>query len=164
MDAGAVEQVFVGVLVWAVAVRVAEFGFVPVGGGPEDGDFLAGRNGAAADFDFAGGYPAVGVPASAPGGSMMASGDPVMDRIQTEIRTLTRDSGPRAELRTGYRERSGEAGLSELKELTGSAEVSTSLGNGRIKARAEATRAIVFSAPPSQDMSAPSVRWFSSSK
>ncbi len=85
-----------------------------------------------------GGYPAVGVPASAPGGSMMTSGDPVMDRIQTEIRTLTRESGPRAELRTGYRERSGEAGLSELKELTGSAEVSTSLGNGRIKARAEA--------------------------
>lgn len=68
----------------------------------------------------------------------MTSGDPVMDRIQTEIRTLTRDSGPRAELRTGYRERSGEAGLSELKELTGSAEVSTSVGNGRIKARAEA--------------------------
>src|SRR5690554_301285 len=60
VDAGAVEQVFVGVLVRAVAVRVAEFGFVPVGGGPEDGDFLAGRNGAAADFDFAGGYPAVG--------------------------------------------------------------------------------------------------------
>ena len=30
---------------------------------------------------------------------MMTSGDPVMDRIQTEIRTLTRDSGPRAELR-----------------------------------------------------------------
>ena len=91
-----------------------------------------------ASFKYSMQYCSVGVPASAPGGSMMTSGDPVMDRIQTEIRTLTRDSGPRAELRTGYRERSGEAGLSELKELTGSAEVSTSLGNGRIKARAEA--------------------------
>lgn len=65
-------------------------------------------------------------------------GDPVLGRIQSEINELRRDSGPRADLKTGYRERSGEIGLSALKELSGTAEVSTSLGNGRISGKAQA--------------------------
>jgi tetratricopeptide (TPR) repeat protein len=66
------------------------------------------------------------------------SGDPVLGRIQSEISQLTRESGPRADLNTGYRERSGETGLSALREMTGTAEVSTGLGNGRISAKAQA--------------------------
>lgn len=65
-------------------------------------------------------------------------GDPVLGRIQSEIAELRQESGPRAELRTGYRERSGETGLSALKELSGTAEVSTGLGNGRISGKAQA--------------------------
>ncbi|WHO37288.1 cellulose synthase subunit BcsC-related outer membrane protein [Sphingobium sp. AP49] len=89
-----------------------------------------------------GGFGSPALPASvaapAPSAPGVVSGDPVMARIQSEIQTLTRESGPRAELRTGYRERSGETGLSGLKELTGTAEISTGLGGGRIKAKAEA--------------------------
>lgn len=66
------------------------------------------------------------------------AGDPVLARLETDIRTLTGDSGPRADIETGYRERSGEAGLSALKELTGSAAISTGVGNGRLSAKAEA--------------------------
>lgn len=65
-------------------------------------------------------------------------GDPVLARLESDIRTLAGDNGPRADVETGYRERSGEAGLSELKELTGSAAISTGLGNGRLSAKAEA--------------------------
>ncbi|WP_257558333.1 cellulose synthase subunit BcsC-related outer membrane protein [Sphingobium sp. CFD-2] len=71
-----------------------------------------------------------------PGGGMTS--DPVLARLETEIRSLSADKGPRADVETGYRERSGEAGLSALKELTGSATISTGVGNGRISAKAEA--------------------------
>ncbi|MGC4252381.1 MAG: cellulose synthase subunit BcsC-related outer membrane protein [Sphingobium sp.] len=64
--------------------------------------------------------------------------DPVLATIQSDIEKLTQESGPRAEMRTGYRQRSGETGLSELKELTGSAEISAPFADGRVKARAEA--------------------------
>ena len=68
----------------------------------------------------------------------MVSSDPVLASIQTDINALTRRSGPRADVQTGYRERSGETGLSALKEVTGSAEISTGLGNGRIGAKVDA--------------------------
>lgn len=71
-------------------------------------------------------------------GIAMAGSDPVMNRIQSEISQLSRESGPRADLQTGYRERSGETGLSALKELSGTAELSTGLGDGRLSARAQA--------------------------
>ncbi|MET0249944.1 MAG: tetratricopeptide repeat protein, partial [Sphingobium sp.] len=73
---------------------------------------------------------------AAPGNAPI--GDPVLGRIQSEINELARESGPRAELRTGYRERSGEVGLSALKELSGTAEISTGLGNGRVSGKAHA--------------------------
>lgn len=88
-----------------------------------------------------GSLPGTGAPppmASYASGGGETSGDPELDRIQSEIRTLSRESGPRADLNTGYRERSGETGLSALKELTGTAELSTGLGNGRVTAKAQA--------------------------
>lgn len=81
---------------------------------------------------------AAGAPAAYADTTGAPVGDPVLGRIQSEIRQLTQQSGPRADLRTGYRERSGETGLSALKELTGTAEISTGLGNGRISAKAQA--------------------------
>ena len=65
-------------------------------------------------------------------------GDPVLAQLESDIRSLTGESGPRADVETGYRQRSGEEGLSELREITGSATVSTGVGNGRISAKAEA--------------------------
>ena len=73
--------------------------------------------------------------AIAPGGAL---GDPVLARLESDIRTLSGESGPRAEVETGYRQRSGEPGLSEMKEITGSASISTGIGNGRLSAKAEA--------------------------
>ena len=64
--------------------------------------------------------------------------DPVLQSIDQDMRALTADSGPRADVGTGYRQRSGETGLSALRELTGSAELSTDFADGRVSARAEA--------------------------
>ena len=69
---------------------------------------------------------------------MGGSADPVMAGIEADIRALTKSSGPRVDLQTSYRQRKGEAGLSALSEIKGSAEISTGLLGGRIKARAEA--------------------------
>lgn len=81
-----------------------------------------------------------GAPFAAPPGVSQSGpvGDPVMARLESDIRSLTGQSGPRADVETGYRQRSGEKGLSSLKELTGSAAISTGVGNGRISAKAEA--------------------------
>jgi Flp pilus assembly protein TadD len=64
--------------------------------------------------------------------------DPVLRRIQSDLATLTQESGPRADFKTGFRSRKGETGLSALKEVTGAAEISTGFAGGRIAARAEA--------------------------
>ena len=71
---------------------------------------------------------------------LAASGpvDPVLAKISGDIAQLTRESGPRVDLATSYRERKGETGLSQLSDLRGSAEVSTGLAGGRVRARAEA--------------------------
>ena len=87
------------------------------------------------------GYPA----ASAATSSGMAfpepayGGDPVMSQIQSEIAQMSSDSGPRVDVETGYRQRSGETGLSQLDEIKGSARFSTSAAGGRIYAKAEAS-------------------------
>lgn len=65
-------------------------------------------------------------------------GDPVLAKIQSDIQGLNQDSGPRAEVQTGFRARSGETGLSALKELNGTAEVSTGVLGGRVAVRAQA--------------------------
>ncbi|WP_230769853.1 cellulose biosynthesis protein BcsC [Sphingomonas sp. Leaf4] len=69
--------------------------------------------------------PAATVPAA-------AIGDPELARLRAQIASQVGDSGPRAEMTLGYRERSGETGLSGLRELSGTARVSTSVGGGRI--------------------------------
>lgn len=73
-----------------------------------------------------------------PGGSPVVSGDPVLAGIEADLRRLTNDRGPRADVTTGYRDRSGEAGLSTLKELTGTAKLSTGVGPGRLGVQVQA--------------------------
>lgn len=89
-----------------------------------------------------GGVPAgsFGMPAPAAPSPDMAYGsaDPVLASIASDIETLSEDSRPRADLQTGYRSRKGETGLSALSELKGTAEFSTGLAGGRVRARAEA--------------------------
>lgn len=95
----------------------------------------------------AGGYPAAGYAAggyatsayAAPQVPVAYAGDPVMTQIQSEIDQLAQDSGPRVDVQTAYRQRSGETGLSKLDEIKGSAKVSTSALSGRVYAKAEAS-------------------------
>jgi len=67
------------------------------------------------------------------------AGDPVMTQIQSQIDQLAQDSGPRVDVQTAYRARSGETGLSQLDEIKGSAKVSTGALRGRVFVKAEAT-------------------------
>ena len=73
------------------------------------------------------------------GSATAYSADPVMAQIQSQIADLSQDSGPRADIVTGYRRRSGEAGLSQLDEIKGSARFSTDAPGGRVYAKAEAS-------------------------
>ncbi|WP_395337355.1 cellulose synthase subunit BcsC-related outer membrane protein [Novosphingobium sp. BL-8H] len=66
------------------------------------------------------------------------SGDPVMAQIQSQLASLTQETGPRVDVETGYRQRSGEKGLSRLDEIKGSVRLSTDAPGGRVFARAEA--------------------------
>ncbi|MBB3859985.1 tetratricopeptide (TPR) repeat protein [Novosphingobium hassiacum] len=66
------------------------------------------------------------------------AGDPVLAAIASDIETLNEDARPRADLDTSYRSRKGETGLSALSEIKGTAEFSTGLAGGRVRARAEA--------------------------
>lgn len=76
---------------------------------------------------------------SAPGqGGPAYSADPVMAKLQSDIASLSQDSGPRVDFDTSFRDRSGETGLSALSEIKGSAKFSTGLGSGRLYARADA--------------------------
>lgn len=87
------------------------------------------------------GVPAPSMPtADSSFGSAAPTGpvDPVLASIASDIETLSEDARPRADLQTGYRSRKGEAGLSALSEIKGTAEFSTGLAGGRVKARAEA--------------------------
>jgi Flp pilus assembly protein TadD len=77
-------------------------------------------------------------PSDEPGGTDSGFGDPEINRIQAQIDAISQNSGPRADVRTGYRERSGETGLSALKEVSGAVDLSTSFAGGRISGRAEA--------------------------
>lgn len=87
----------------------------------------------------------VGLPGSVPGGygtpqvPVAYAGDPVMTRIQSEIDGLAQDSGPRVDVQTAYRARSGEVGLSQMDEIKGSAKVSTGALRGRVFVKAEAS-------------------------
>ena len=65
--------------------------------------------------------------------------DPVMAQIQSQLASLTQETGPRVDVETGYRQRSGEKGLSRLDEIKGSVRFSTDVPSGRVYAKAEAT-------------------------
>jgi thioredoxin-like negative regulator of GroEL len=64
--------------------------------------------------------------------------DPVLASIDRDMRSLANDSGPRVDVETGFRSRTGEEGLSRLKELSGEARISTTVAGGRISAKARA--------------------------
>ncbi|WIW90448.1 cellulose synthase subunit BcsC-related outer membrane protein (plasmid) [Sphingobium sp. V4] len=113
---------------------------------PQQSSFAAGTPGFASNALASAAFTSSSSFETPQGGSGI--GDPVLARLESDIRSLSRDSGPRAEVETGYRERSGEPGLSELKELTGSAAISTSIGNGRLSAKAEAV--VLDAGAPSQ--------------
>ncbi|WP_404479635.1 cellulose synthase subunit BcsC-related outer membrane protein [Novosphingobium sp. BL-52-GroH] len=90
---------------------------------------------------------AAAAPAALPGSGSYGSpqvpvayaGDPVMMQIQSEIDGLAQDSGPRVEVQTAYRARSGEVGLSQMDEIKGSAKISAGALRGRVFAKAEAS-------------------------
>lgn len=67
----------------------------------------------------------------------VATGDPVLDRITANMEELSATSGPLIAIETSYRERSGEAGLSGLQDIGGSAELSTDFAGGRVSVRAD---------------------------
>ncbi len=106
-----------------------------------------GRSSAPMAFTVAPGYGAgsPGVPAStgfapagyaSPNGAVpqagVAGGDATLIRLRDDIARLSDDTGPRAEMKLGFRERSGETGLSEMRELSGTATLSTGVAGGRI--------------------------------
>lgn len=64
--------------------------------------------------------------------------DPVLASIDRDMRSLSAETGPRIDVQSGFRSRSGETGLSELKELSGEAQISTNLAGGRVSAKAKA--------------------------
>ncbi|MEG3152189.1 cellulose synthase subunit BcsC-related outer membrane protein [Sphingomonas sp. ZT3P38] len=82
-------------------------------------------------------YPASYAPAY-PAISGTVAADPVMAKLQSDITALSSNTGPRADVTMGYRQRSGETGLSELRELSGTAGASTDLLGGRIGVSATA--------------------------
>lgn len=66
----------------------------------------------------------------------VAGGDATLIRLRDDIARLSDDAGPRAEMKLGFRERSGETGLSELRELSGTATLSTGVAGGRVSVSA----------------------------
>ncbi len=65
-------------------------------------------------------------------------GDPVLDRIQQDLRQLDSEAGPLLEVRTAFRDRSGEDGLSALQQIGATATASTDMLGGRVSVSAEA--------------------------
>ena len=88
-------------------------------------------------------YPQGYAPGYAQGGSLVTgdispiAADPVLARIDQDIRDLSSEGGPRAEINARFRDRSGEEGLSGFSGLTGDAQLSTDLGRGRIGVQAQ---------------------------
>lgn len=64
--------------------------------------------------------------------------DPVMAQLESDIQGLARDNAPRVEVGTAFRQRSGEAGLSQLDEIKGSAKISAGALGGRFYGKGEA--------------------------
>lgn len=83
--------------------------------------------------------PGWGAPAAPPalrdrGGASIS--DPTLRRINDDIQALAGEVGTTVDVETRYRQRSGEAGLSKLKDIGGTATVATGFAGGRISASA----------------------------
>lgn len=60
------------------------------------------------------------------------SGDPQLAQLRNDIVRESGEAGPRADLKVGYRERSGEVGTSDMRELSATASISTDVADGRV--------------------------------
>jgi len=67
----------------------------------------------------------------------VAQGDPVLNQINQQIAELSGNVGSRAEVTTGFRQRTGEKGLSQLDEIHGTASFSTGFAGGQASVRIE---------------------------
>ncbi|MES3081877.1 cellulose synthase subunit BcsC-related outer membrane protein [Sphingomonas faeni] len=104
----------------------------------------AGTPGVPAPTGFAsGGYASSNGAVSQAG---VAGGDATLLRLRDDIARLSDDTGPRAEMKLGFRERSGETGLSEMRELSGTATLSTGVAGGRVSV--SATPVVIDSGRP----------------
>jgi tetratricopeptide (TPR) repeat protein len=84
-------------------------------------------------------YNAPAVPAFGGGEAPVSDfGDPVLAEMDRQLQDSQTDSGPRVDVDTGYRSRTGETGLSRLSEISGSATASTDLAHGRVGLTARA--------------------------
>lgn len=84
----------------------------------------------------AGGWQQGAVASSAP--AVMESADPVLRGIEADLRQLADRNATRVDVDTGYRQRSGEVGLSELREVNATAKLSTGMAGGRLGVQAQA--------------------------
>jgi len=78
------------------------------------------------------GAPVATPSATAQTGGVVASGDPQLAQLRNDIVRESGEAGPRADLKFGYRERSGEVGTSEMRELSATATISTDVADGRV--------------------------------
>lgn len=124
----------------------APMGLAPVGGAPVSPFATSPRSdGYAAPYPAGGAAAAPqgwmpGAPGSPGSAPQMAAqgGDPVLQGIEADMRRLAASSAPRADVTTGFRDRSGETGLSSLKEVSGTAKLSTGFAGGRVGVQAQA--------------------------
>lgn len=97
-----------------------------------------GRPGSASPF-AASGSTAASRGQGAGGGGLYQNADPVLSDIAADLEALEDETRPRVDVTTGYRDRSGEDGLSAVNELSGTARFSTGLADGRVFAKAHVT-------------------------
>ncbi|WP_439533739.1 cellulose synthase subunit BcsC-related outer membrane protein [Polymorphobacter sp.] len=72
-------------------------------------------------------------------GRPLASSDPILQSIDQDLGSFAAADETRADVKTEYRQRVGEVGLSQLKSISGRAEVSTGFAGGRVSAVALAS-------------------------
>nr|WP_243452837.1 cellulose biosynthesis protein BcsC [Polymorphobacter multimanifer] len=99
-----------------------------------DDELLAGLDGDRSGFITAGAPPL-----AARAGRPLASSDPILQSIEQDLGDIASADETRADVKTEYRQRVGEVGLSQLKSISGRAELSTGLAGGRVSASALAS-------------------------
>lgn len=91
------------------------------------------------DGDRSGSISAGTPPFAARASRPLASSDPVLQSIEQDLGDIATINETRADVKTEYRQRGGEVGLSQLKSISGRAELSTGLAGGRVSAAALAS-------------------------